>query len=58
VKQPGASIYEQGAGNLNLYPAFEVLNAKGPRVSIWPKMSFINVSSTPPLINVFLKGFH
>ena len=47
LKQPGASIYEQGAGNLNLYPAFEVLNSKGPRVSIWPDTWDLTAAACP-----------
>ena len=33
----GPSIFEQGAGNLNLYAAYTILRDYVPRVSIWPR---------------------
>lgn len=47
TRLPIASIFEQGAGNLNVYGAFEVLSVYQPRASIFPQHWDITPAGCP-----------
>ena len=46
-RQSGSSIFEQGAGNLDLYKAYEALTSRQPRASFWPDKWDLRAEACP-----------